>query len=369
MEEPSDDDEEVRIVRKPKAGSLKGIPPGYTPVLEELPKWGLLDSVITEVEQEIQLNPVPKESGGNNTILIMTEMDRTCTQLRELLTTHGKANSRGRKMMMHLLRKYFRWKSGYAAVSQNLFKKDAAKREEQEAKQKEAVGGKYRRGQPPNKRRRVRGGGVATATVREERTSSTTLEQEAAEIARYLDADDDDEGVEQNGNGIHAEHGPGLAITNDFDEAAFTDYFGQLDLDQLIVVRPYSGDDDDRVLDELRPRFVIMYDLDMSFVRRLEVYRSSHPGVGLRVYFLIYSGSVEEQMYLASMRKEKDAFETLIKERATMTIPIVHTGKAANETNDEFLRVANSRIAGGGQLAATGEQPRVSSPSAMKNAG
>ncbi|KAE8261296.1 hypothetical protein A4X09_0g7681 [Tilletia walkeri] len=30
-----------------------------------------------------------------------------------------------------------------------------------------------------------------------------------------------------------------------------------------------------------------MYDADLAFIRRVEVYRSSSPGVGVRVYFLM----------------------------------------------------------------------------------
>ena len=35
----------------------------------------------------------------------------------------------------------------------------------------------------------------------------------------------------------------------------------------------------------------------------------------MRVYFLMYKDSVEEQLYLSSIRKEKDAFSRLIREK------------------------------------------------------
>ena len=47
-----------------------------------------------------------------------------------------------------------------------------------------------------------------------------------------------------------------------------------------------------------------------------QVYRSSRPGCPLRVYFMMYTGSVEEQRYLTTLRMEKEAFEYLIKEKA-----------------------------------------------------
>ena len=41
----------------------------------------------------------------------------------------------------------------------------------------------------------------------------------------------------------------------------------------------------------------------------------------VKVYFLMYSNSVEEQAYLTSLRREKEAFEFLIKEKSTLVLP------------------------------------------------
>lgn len=57
----------------------------------------------------------------------------------------------------------------------------------------------------------------------------------------------------------------------EFDESLFEEYFGLIPTEELLVIRSYQGDDDDRVLEELRPKYVIMYDADPSFVRRIEV--------------------------------------------------------------------------------------------------
>lgn len=47
----------------------------------------------------------------------------------------------------------------------------------------------------------------------------------------------------------------------------------------------------------------------------LQVYRSSNPGLGVRVYHMVYNNCCEEHRYLAGIRREKDSFERLIKER------------------------------------------------------
>lgn len=67
-----------------------------------------------------------------------------------------------------------------------------------------------------------------------------------------------------------------------------------------------------RTLTEHMPNNVILYVADISIVRQLEVYQNNNPSLNLKVYFLIYGGSVEEQEYLTSLRREKEAFHSLI---------------------------------------------------------
>lgn len=59
--------------------------------------------------------------------------------------------------------------------------------------------------------------------------------------------------------------------TPPFSEVAFNEYFGLLSNEDLVIIRPYMGDGDDRVLEELRPKYIVMYDPNPAFVRRVEV--------------------------------------------------------------------------------------------------
>ncbi|XP_052776482.1 DNA repair endonuclease XPF-like isoform X1 [Mya arenaria] len=115
-------------------------------------------------------------------------------------------------------------------------------------------------------------------------------------------------------------------------------YYGILP-DPVTVIHPLHGCSDPfslvRTLIEVQPRYVVLYDPDMEFVRQLEVYKASHPESPLRVYFLMYTGSVEEQRYLTTLRKEKEAFETIIREKATMVIPEEREGKMETDINLE----------------------------------
>jgi hypothetical protein len=56
------------------------------------------------------------------------------------------------------------------------------------------------------------------------------------------------------------------------------------------------------------------------------VYRSSNPGLGVRVYHMIYHNCCEEHKYLAGIRREKESFERMIKERGVSSIWLPHLG-------------------------------------------
>ncbi len=91
-----------------------------------------------------------------------------------------------------------------------------------------------------------------------------------------------------------------------------------------------------RLINEMKPRYVILYNNDISIVRQLEVFQAYNPGFKAKVYFMMYAKSVEEQAYLSSLRQEKDAFEKLIREKATMVIPEDREGRS--NTNLDLLR-------------------------------
>ena len=120
------------------------------------------------------------------------------------------------------------------------------------------------------------------------------------------------------------------------DDGEFEPDYGLLVPAQTVVVRAYADDNDDRMLAELQPRFIVMYEPNQDFIRRIEVcvignllkgmldlgvqvYKALNPRLGVRVYFMVYQMTAEEHKYLASLRKEKDAFEKLIKERGVST--------------------------------------------------
>jgi hypothetical protein len=54
-------------------------------------------------------------------------------------------------------------------------------------------------------------------------------------------------------------------------EEEFDVNYGILEPQQTILVRTYSDDADDSMLMEIRPRFIIMFDPNLEFIRRVEV--------------------------------------------------------------------------------------------------
>jgi DNA excision repair protein ERCC-4 len=349
---------------KPTQGDADNID-SLRPVLEEQPKWAILAEVLEEIDRDLYFNPVARDD-SNGTILIMCTDTEQCRQLREYLQTMhvSPATARGHDdeedqagkeegpsaafMMRRRLRQYFIWKKDFAKISATLF-----------AENQNALNGSTNtrnpsntsyRGKPPaNKRRRVRGGGNAgSGPSRAANGSILASEDKPLEVASLISEIQPTEAESAQKEEI---------LADPLDD--MEDYYQLYDMQDLVVIHAYDGDMDEHVLEEVKPRYIIMYEPDTSFVRRIEVYRSSHNDRNVRVYFLYYGGSVEEQRYLSSVRREKDAFTKLIKEKSSMSVIMTLDAHGIEDPQEAFLRTINTRIAGGGRLAATAQPPRV----------
>ncbi|CAD5126028.1 DgyrCDS14204 [Dimorphilus gyrociliatus] len=115
----------------------------------------------------------------------------------------------------------------------------------------------------------------------------------------------------------------------------------------LTVFHPLYGNSDPysilRTLSELQPTYVILYDPEISVVRQLEIFKACNPGKPLRVYFLLYSNSSEEQRYLLTVQKEKQAFEYLIKEKAALVIRDDQDDKMEDDDEETSLSFRDAR--------------------------
>lgn len=329
-------------------------------VLEEQPKWAVLAEVLEEIDRDLYFNPVVRDD-SNGTILIMCSDTAQCRQLKEYLQNmHVRPETSERDeegdeehapsaafMMRRKLRSYLKWKNEFAKISAALFTENQ-KILDGTVNQKGADTSS--RGKAPaNKRRRVRGGGsTGSAPSRAANGSILAAEDRPMEVAKLISEIQPTETEAAQKEDV---------VADPLDD--MEDYYQLYETQDLVVIHAYDGDMDEHVLEEVKPRYIIMYEPDTSFVRRVEVYRSSHNDRNVRVYFLYYGGSVEEQRYLSSVRREKDAFTKLIKEKSNMSIILTTDAHGIEDQEQAFLRTINTRIAGGGRLAATAQPPRV----------
>ncbi|OJJ04921.1 hypothetical protein ASPVEDRAFT_822007 [Aspergillus versicolor CBS 583.65] len=357
---------EGKIGNDTTRSSLTSLPTTLRPVLEEQPKWEVLAEILEEIETDAYLNPVNTDE-SNSIVLIMCADQRMCRQLREYLgTMHTKVEDDRQDnadydesmqekrrsadvMLRRRLREYIDWKRSLSNVNKNLSGRLSTEATPSGSGRDTPRPSTPQGRAPPNKRRRVRGGGVVTNSMpgRPANASVQADAEPSEQMSGLLDEIQPTETEET----IKEE-----VIIDGFED--MDDFYELYDMDDLVMVHPFDGDMDEHILEEVRPRYIIMYEPDSAFIRRVEVYRSSHVGRNVRVYFMYYGGSVEEQRYLSAVRREKDSFTKLIKEKSNMAVTITHD-KSLEDPQEQFLRTVNTRIAGGGRLTATASPPRV----------
>ncbi|KAJ6260845.1 DNA repair protein rad16 [Drechslerella dactyloides] len=311
-------------------------------ILEEQPKWSVLSNILDEIAQS------STNSSQSGLTLIMCQDRQTCLQVAEYLQISGNAyldegtvdlTSKHLPLNKFMHRKFL----GFLAW-RNDFTKFRASDLPKEKAIPASTRGVTSKKPPANKRRRVRGAAqFAAATSSREQVNSGQIEA-PSEASRLL-----------------------LDLSEGLYEQASTDQdissidFEMHEPSDAIVIHPYSSGSDNSLLDELQPENVIIYNPDAAFIRCIEVHRSSHTiANNIRVYFMYYGGSVEEQTYLSKVRREKDSFTKLIRQKANMTVTLTGDSHLVEDPQEQFLRTLNTRIAGGGRLAATAEPPRVS---------
>ncbi|XP_026171997.1 DNA repair endonuclease XPF [Mastacembelus armatus] len=302
---------------KPKSASASEVKREL--VLEKSPKWEALTEVLQEIEKE---NKSSQYEPGR--VLICASDDRTCAQLQQYIR-HGSD---------WLLNRLY---------SRTIGKRDSAAAAAVELDSHKKGKGWHKKGakgkepaQKKSKKSKSRPSLTLTQMVGMEETDGAARMGSSGDEDKLMEEDEDEE--EQ--------------LKLDLSSDA---YYGIVK-EPLTVIHPLKGCTDPhsltRVLHEVEPGFVVLYDAEVSFVRQLEIYKACRPGKPLRVYFLIYGGSTEEQKYLTALSKEKKAFEHLIREKATMVIPEEREGR--EDTNLDLARnlepansTTNTRKAGG----------------------
>nr|CAD7434989.1 unnamed protein product [Timema monikensis] len=223
---------------------------------EPSPKWMALTEVLKEINVTAKVK-LEGSTGGTDKLLILVEDNRICEQIKQYLTLGAKA------MLLQLYERAFNCRVRPAPVPQE---KVEGEEEEEDGEMKESY-------------------------TLSQRPASDDANDIKLEVVGMMEPE------KEESSSIDAQ--PPMIVIHTFKK------YG----DPLAL---------SRTLREVRPRFVLMYDADMAAVRRLEVYQSEHSEFQFQVFFLMYGGSVEEQAYLTSLRREKEAFDYLIKQKARL---------------------------------------------------
>ncbi|XP_075755461.1 DNA repair endonuclease XPF [Pelodiscus sinensis] len=286
-------------------------------VLENNPKWEALREVLKEIEME---NNNSEDLGGPGQVLICASDDRTCAQLREYITAGAEA------LLMRLYNKTF---GKDERAGEAWIKDRKAVRAKGNARLDKEPQAKKAKVEASSKQRKLMKKQDWTLT---QMMGKTEEENIGEEMEGYKELSSSQE----------------ISIDktrpDDFHLNLSSDAYYGIFKSPLTIIHPLQGCSDpyalSRVLHEVEPRYVVLYDAELTFVRQLEIYKASRPGKPYRVYFLIYGGSTEEQRYLTVLRKEKEAFEKLIREKASMVIPEEREGR--DETNFDLVRDSTS---------------------------
>ncbi|KAJ3367573.1 DNA repair endonuclease XPF [Allomyces arbusculus] len=323
------------------------------PTLEVLPKWHALREVLDEIRalhQERHPDAGDAElSRLRACTLVLCKEPKTARQLAQYLV-------QGDQVLTSAYLKYLDWKGKLRNIKLDAGKEGAASAGAAATLAAAGMAGAAA-ATSAKKRRRVRGGAVAAAAASNAVGADDPLAEAVASAERLMSAKD----PTATGTDTPTD---GDATTTDDTASAAPDVIETVDLD--ISIRVMGSALDESLIPTAQPDYIVMYDPDPGFIRRIEMYHAQHPQLELRTYFLSYKDSVEEQTYLARIRREKEAFERVIKQAAAAVVPLdvpaqPPTTSIATSADDPYA-VTAAAAAAARSLFATG-------PASMRHGG
>lgn len=264
-----------------------GVGVRVVPNLETFPKWGVLTDVLREIRSDVQTAGPSADVGR---ILVLVKDQRTVDELREVMEV-------GAEGMMERL-------------FERVFPTVAARVKEAEGKKQVTL---TQVALPEEQRRPLSGSGEEEFGLADRERGRRKRKRPRAE----RDLDQARVELEECFREVKSEKSTQVEILLWCVE--WVDLQGR----------------GHRVLDEYRPAFVVMYSADLALVRQVEVYKAMHPGRPVRLYILAYDDALDEERFRYASEREKGAFKSLIRERATMT---VHVNQDGREPEEDFTQ-------------------------------
>ncbi|KAH0642988.1 hypothetical protein KY289_033962 [Solanum tuberosum] len=334
-------------------------------VLEEPPKWKVLLDVLMEIQEERDKHALSGEEkdhlgdgDDNGIVLVACKDEYSCMQLEDCITNGSQ------KVMREEWEKYLLSKVQLQALP---------KRNAKKAKEPKGFG--------------VLDGVVASAPGKKAEVSSISKQEHdallaaASEVSKRINKDivgeDDNQkhvdgggSVKGKAKGKKKKGSAGEKTNNDVapeDDAMEGGCLNEVflrkhnqglnaessrEMKKLPPVVFYALESDKKILDILKPSTIIAYHPDIAFVREVEMYKAENPSRKAKVYFLFYEDSTEVQKFEASVRRENGAFESLIRQKSLMMIPVDQDGRclgldSSNEPQSVIPQNLITRKAGG----------------------
>ncbi|KAI0462185.1 hypothetical protein LJB42_004273 [Komagataella kurtzmanii] len=291
-------------------------------LLEELPKWQQLTEILQDITDD--------RSRGNmneGPILIMCNERSTCVQLRKYLSQNTNKATPGRKFMMMGLNHYNQIQKALRQLKEGLKQEKVGESTDLEALTVSKTFTRNRAHATSSKRRRTRGNKAIQAVDRLYNRDAF-IEQDSDQLNISNLEEDSDPGADFEVTGSR-----NLILSHSIEPA-----------DQ-IVIEKFDARTNESLLDELNPSHIILYEPNLSFIRRIEVYEAIRKQRAAQTFFMYYKDSVEEETYLNSIKREKEAFTKLIREKATLASH--YSTDEDNQFRVTKSQVFNTRIAGG----------------------
>ncbi|XP_055821200.1 DNA repair endonuclease UVH1 isoform X2 [Solanum dulcamara] len=327
-------------------------------VLEEPPKWKVLLDVLVEIQEERDKQASSGEEkdhlgdgDDNGIVLVACKDEYSCMQLEDCITNGSQ------KVMREEWEKYLLSKVQLQALP---------KRNAKKAKEPKGFG--------------VLDGVVASPGKKAEVSSISKQEHDAllaaaSEVSKRINKDIIGEGdnqkhvdgvgsVKGKGKGKKKKGSAGEKTNNDvapeenamegrcLNEVFLRKHDQGLDVEssretkKIPPVVFYALESDKKILDILKPSTIIAYHPDIAFVREVEIYKAENPSRKVKVYFLFYEDSTEVQKFEASVRRENGAFESLIRQKSLMMIPVDQEGRCLglNSSNEPQSVISQNHI-------------------------
>ncbi|KAL3237081.1 ssDNA endodeoxyribonuclease RAD1 [Nakaseomyces bracarensis] len=342
---------------------------GENYVLEELPKWDQLLRIMDDITYE----KTTKNIQGST--LIACSNKGIANQLRQILSLSDKKDGQ-RNVMLRKLEWYKLQRDDRKRMIKDV------KKEEQETEIPLVVSTSFAKEEVVTKRRRTRGA-AAVAAVQKLRTAGSGNDIEDAienynyiqEVSKITEGDGHDYVNELFSEFQENEHEDIIDddVYDNFETSTIFQEFQRkeaeisadimakrnfnynyVDRQDQLIVETFSRIGNEMTLEEIMPAYIVLYEPDLAFIRKVEIFRALKKEDPPKVFFLYYGDSVEEQSHLMSIKKEKDAFSKLIRENASLAQRFEapedlshYKNLADRKLRLSSLRKTNTRMAGG----------------------